>query len=150
VFVNVNYIARTLLSHESIWHFGITVRGTADMTYGLPNSDTRVGHFDDRLDGKYAKAGVSYRAICGVFGISLFLSYPLHSPPPPHRQRASQLPWIYSSIHCYTCTWYPLLCHVDIWNAGRRHLVIQSLRVKEYYVVLELPCGIMAAICRTY
>jgi hypothetical protein len=81
--VNVNYTARTLLSHESIWHFGITVRGTVDMTYGSSKSDTRVGHFDDRLDGKYAKAGVSYRAICGVFGISLSLSYPLHSLLPP-------------------------------------------------------------------
>lgn len=149
------YTDRTLLSHESICHFGISVRGTADMmTYGASKSDTRVGHFDDRVDGKYAKAGVSYRAICGVFGIALSLSHPLYSllppPSPSHHQRASQPPWIYSSIHCYTRTWYPPLCHVDIWNVTRRHLFIHCLKVKEYYVGLELLCGIMATICWTY
>jgi hypothetical protein len=147
------YTARNLFSHEAICHFGISVRATADvMTYGASKSDTRVGHFDDRLDGKYAKAGVSNRAICGVFGISLSLSHPLYSLLhfPPHHQRASKPPWICSSIHYYTCTRYPLLCYVDIWNVTRRHLFIHSLKVKQYYVCLELPCGIMATVCWTY
>lgn len=97
--------------------FGISVRATADMmTYGASKSDTRVGHFDDRLDGKYAKAGVSNRAICGVFGISLSLLHPLYSllPPPPivnvhHNRLGSTVPFIAT-----LCTSYTLLCHVDI------------------------------------
>jgi hypothetical protein len=100
--------ASTLLSHESVCHFGIPVRGTADMmTYSASKSDTRVGHFDDRLDGKCAKAGVSYRAICGVFGISLSQSHPLHShcpPTPPiinvHPKRlGSTVPFIATPAH---------------------------------------------------
>ena len=153
------YTARTLLSHESICHFGISVRGTADMmTYGASKSDTRVGHFDDRLSGKYAKAGVSYRGICGVFGISLSLSHPLYSllpppptPPPPiinvhHNRLGSTVPFIatlaHDADHC-------AMLILEMLH-GATSLFRQSLKVKEYYVGLELRCGIIAAICWAY
>lgn len=123
------YTARTLLSHESICHFGISVRGTADMmTYGASKSDTRVGHFDDRLDGKYAKAGVSYRAICGVFGISLSLSHPLYSLLPPiinvhHNRLGSTVPFIatlaHDTHHCAMLIFEMLLDAISLFRAWK-------------------------------
>jgi hypothetical protein len=84
MFVNVHFQAHTKRQPESICHFGVSAKGNADMTNGTFKSHTGVDHFDDRLDWRYVKAGMSYHAISwtDVFRIPLSFSPVAHYPCP--------------------------------------------------------------------
>jgi len=87
-----------------------------------------------------------------VYLESLSLSHPLYSLLPPsiinvhHSRLGSTVPFIATLAHgTHYCA---MLIFEMLLAAGR--LFIRSLKVKQYYVCLELPCGIMATVCWTY